>query len=220
MAIVSTTSVYDAPMSVVFGARLPLREAMRQGIQRAFVMSGKARLSLKHDFGLDRPVVIAHPMDYPMVAARATASRVVVCSDIGNECILYLVPHDQWHVYECLVGSGDMVRDFVASYLSPRYVNVAYDAELQSWRDDIPVADGFFTLVADADGEFAGAAVDGVRLITSKGFVDTTSPRRLDVTGQKYPGPKESAEVSSEEVASFVAAFDADQATTTLAEAA
>jgi hypothetical protein len=217
MAVLTTASVYDTPMSVAFGARLPLREVMRRGIQRAFVMSGNARLSARHDFGLDRPVVFAHPDDYGVVAARAAAAHVIVCSARGAECILYLVPHDTWRVYECLVGSGDMLRDFVASFLSHRYVSMAYDEGSQTWRNDLHV-DGFATLVADADGEFAGAVVDGLRLKTSDGYVDTTSPRMLDVAGKKYTGPKEPLQVSSEEVAAFMLAFDADQPN--LAEAA
>lgn len=217
MAVLTVASVYDTPMSGSFGARFPLREVVRRGIQRAFVMSGKARMAARHDFGLDRPVVFAHPDDYSLVAARAAATHVVVCSGHGAECILHLVPHDSSRVYECLVGSGDMMRDFVSSFLIPRYMSLAFDDGSKTWRNDLRV-DSFYMLVADADGEFAGAAVDGVRLKTNNGYVDTTSPRMLDVAGQKFTGPKEPQAVSSEEVAAFMLAFDADQPN--LAEAA
>jgi hypothetical protein len=199
MAKLSTASVYDTPMSLTFGSRVPMRDAMRSAIRRAYVMKPESRLRETHDFGLELPVVFAYPDDYTRVAMRGAASHVIVSTEAGKEYIMYLVPSANGRNLVCLVSNGSGVRDFVSSYLTRR-----------EWSRDMQVSDGFNTLICDDDGEFAGATVDGATLLTDPEFIDTSAWFYRDVAGLSILPALRQAEPASEfEVAAFLQSLDA-----------
>jgi hypothetical protein len=150
---ISTQSAYDSPMKLRFRGRAVMPPKMAQAIARAFVMSPQARVAQLHDFGLDLPVMFCHPDDAYPVSSQCVPKHVIVCTDRGGECVLALYPVGTH--YEVLVQSGADTRELVCN------------------------VDGLETLFADADGEFAGALIDGSQLLLDDRIPDTTATWRV-----------------------------------------
>lgn len=174
MGTVHTQLAYESPMRLRFGSRVVMSPKMAHAIKRAFVISAEARVASKHDFGLDRPVMFAHPDDAYIVSAQRMPSHVVVCTDRGGECVLALYAVDKH--YECLVESGAGFRDLLANHVGLHYTQYALTE--QGWREEFNVA-GLDVLHADVDGEFAGTLVDGGQLTIDGSVEDTTATWRL-----------------------------------------
>lgn len=174
MGTISTKSAFDSPMNIRFRSRAVITPKMAFAIKRAFVISAEARVANAHDFGMDLPVHFTHPDDAYLVSSQQTPQHVVVCTDRGGECMLALYPVGKH--YECLVASGDGLRDLVTNHVGLYYTRYAMTDT--GFVDEFGI-DGLETLFADADGEFAGAVVDGGTLGLDEGVEDTTAQWRL-----------------------------------------
>ncbi|WP_423600924.1 hypothetical protein [Roseateles sp. MS654] len=147
---------------------------MAHAIKRAFVISAEARVASKHDFGLDKPVMFAHPDDAYIVSAQRMPSHVIVCTDRGGECVLGLYLVDKH--YECLVASGPVFSDLLANHVGLHYTQYALTEA--GWLEEFNVI-GLDVLHANVDGEFAGTLVDGGQLTIDGTVEDTTATWRL-----------------------------------------
>lgn len=176
MGHISTKSAFDSPMKLRFRGRAVMSAKMAHAIKRAFVISPQARVAQRHDLDLDKPVMFAHPDDAYAVSSQRVPSHMIVCTDRGGECIvsLYLVGQH----YEALVHSGADTRVMVANHVGLNYTQYAFDTTGQTWNDQFEVI-GLETLFADADGEFAGALVDGSQLLLDDDIPNTTATWRV-----------------------------------------
>jgi hypothetical protein len=170
---------------------------MAQAIARAFVISPQARVAQQHDFGLDLPVMFCHPDDAYLVSSQCVPRHVIVCTDRGGECVLAL--YQVGVHYEALVQSGADTRELVANHVGLNYTHYALTEN--GWKDDFDV-DGLETLFADADGEFAGALIDGSQLLLDDLIPDTTAHWRVvyepTYVDEALPVPEEVAHDDTE----------------------
>lgn len=167
----------DPLITLTFAQRRPMPSKSLASLHLALMMKVSSRLELLHDFGLNKPVAIAHPDRFDEIAKTGLATHLLVFTGKGAECCAYLVESEDGSFYECLLGNGQTVR-----------------RAIQSFRDSDPAArvdgkafvpSGLESLFCNYDGVFAGLTVDSFRIYAPHER-DESATEYLDVAGLTF----------------------------------
>lgn len=173
----NASAAADPLITLTFAQRRPVPSKALSSLHLALMMNVDSRLELLHDFGLDKPVAIAHPDRFDEIAKTGLATHLLVFTGKGAECCAYLVESEDGSLYECLLGNGQTVR-----------------RAIQAFRDSDPAArvagkafvgSGLDSLLCNYDGVFAGLTVDGFRIYAPHAR-DESAMEYLDVAGMTF----------------------------------
>lgn len=149
---------------VQFAERQPLTENMRVLLEHIAEMDLKQLEGMHVDLGIDAMVHFpAQGKGFPRESREFAVAVIAFRVDL-KEFLVYLTRAHAGDAYAGTLCSGSDINHLIESTLSRTGTRRAWDTEKRTFA-----VDGFRTLYADADGDCAGADIDGLRMsVTSQ----------------------------------------------------